>query len=468
MLSKTRRLFTIFAIFRRYGLFIILAERYNSSFVKWLNWGASSRKYKQLSEAQRIHQALQTLGPLFIKLGQSLSTRPDLISPEIAEELTLLHDQVPAFDSAVARASIEKELGSPISDLFESFEDVPMGSASIAQVHGAVLHDGSRVVVKILRPGIEDIIARDIALLYALASIMKWVSNTAVQFQIHEVIEELDKTLRDELDLVREAANSSVLRRHCMDQANVRIPAVYWDFTATRVATFERIHGISIDDIDRLKAAGINCVQLARLCLEMFFTQVFRDCYFHADLHPGNMFVGTPDLSGQATLILVDFGIMGTLSTTDQRYLAQNLMAFIHRDYRKVARLHIESGWVPALTRIDDFEAAIRAVCEPMFERPIQDISFGKLLLRLFETARRFDMHIQPQLILLQKTILNIEGVARQLDPQLNVWDTARPIIEKWMRSQYSFTALLKQLNDALPTVMAKLPQILKNFQKEM
>lgn len=464
MLSKTRRLITLFTVFRRYGIFIIVAQRYQKPAIAWLNWGASSQHYAPLSEAQRIHRALQDLGPLFIKLGQSLSTRPDLISPEIAAELTLLHDQVPPFSSDIARTTIEAELGQPVSALFASFEETPIGSASIAQVHGATLHNGHRVVVKVLRPDIEAIIARDVAVLYALVSALKLVSPLAVQFQLQEVIAELDKTLHDELDLVREAANSSVLRRHCAGNRDVLIPTVYWDYTAKRVATFERIHGTPIDDIAALQAQGVNCPLLAKRCLEIFFTQVFRDCYFHADLHPGNMFVNTPDLAGQATVILVDFGIMGTLTSTDQRYLAQNLMAFIHRDYRKVARLHIESGWVPANTRVDDFESAIRAVCEPMFERPIQDISFGKLLLRLFETARRFDMHIQPQLILLQKTILNIEGVARQLDPALNVWDTARPIIEKWMKSQYSFTTLLKQLNDALPGVMAKLPQILKSI----
>ncbi len=449
LFNKTRRLFSMTLITIRFGL---------------LN-------RNKLTRPQRIQQTLQALGPLFIKLGQVLSTRPDLIPADIAEELTRLQDQVPAFSADIAKKTIEQELKQPLDALFADFEDQTIGSASIAQVHGATLYTGEKVVIKVLRPNIENIVKRDIAILHFLA---KWISRlrpSLTNMRLRDVVSELEKTLCDELDLMREAANSSVLRRHFKHGSDLVVPKVYWDYSAKRVVTFERVYGTSIDDIDKLKAQGIHLPTLAKKGVELFFTQVFRDCYFHADMHPGNMFVTPPDTQGHSKIILVDFGIMGTLTKTDQRYLAQNLMAFIKRDYRKVAELHIESGWVPKETRMDEFESALRAVCEPMFERPIQQVSFGKLLMRLFQTAQRFNMIIQPQLILLQKTILNIEGVAHKLHPELNVWETAGPVIKDWMRQRMSLRATLKRIRAELPFLSERLPElrevVLRVLQKD-
>lgn len=407
-----------------------------------------------------LPDALQSLGPIFIKFGQSLSTRPDLIPQDIAESLSALQDKVPPFDANLAKNMIEKELKHSINDLFDDFENTPIGSASIAQVHGAKLKTGERVVVKVLRPDIHRLIKRDIELIKFLAKWASRFSSHAKQLRLNAVADELEKTLLDELDLVREAANSSVLKRHFITQTDFKVPKVYWEYTTKNIVTFERIHGTPIDDLDALREQGIDLKQVARMGVEMFFTQVFRDSYFHADLHPGNIFVTPPGDTGKPQLVLVDFGIMGTLSANDQRYLAQNLLAFTQRDYRRVAELHIASGWVPKETRVDEFESAIRAVCEPMLERPIKDISFGKLLLRLFETAQRFDMVLQPQLVLLQKTILNIEGVGRMLDPELNVWETANPIVRQWLKESMGLRATLKQLKQQWPFLAKQLPEL--------
>lgn len=449
MFYKTRRMFTIFCVIQRYQLFEFFTP------LSWLSIPGS--RCKHLTRAQRVHLALESLGPIFIKLGQMLSTRPDLIPADIAEELAKLQDSVPPFSADAAKYEIESALGQPIEALFDDFEEVPLGSASIAQVHGARLKTGERVVVKVLRPDIHELIHRDVALIQFFARFIQARLKKSDHLSLHKVADEFEQTLNDELDLVREAANASVMKRLFASHHDIVIPTVYWAFTRPHVAVFERIHGTSISDLEALKAQGIDLKQLARLGVELFFTQVFRDSYFHADMHPGNIFITPPDSSGKAQWVLVDFGIMGTLSANDQQYLAQNLMAFINRDYRRVAELHIESGWVPKDTRVDLFEGAIRAVCEPMLEQPIKDISFGKLLLRLFQTAQRFNMQLQPQLVLLQKTILNVEGVGRMLDPELNVWETATPIIKTWLKDTVGLKAKLCELANRLPDLIQKI-----------
>lgn len=436
MLSKTRRLWNIFWVIQRYQLFEFAPK------LSWLSIPGSRNKNK--TAPQRIHQALEDLGPVFIKLGQSLSTRPDLIPADLAEELSKLQDAVPPFPAQQARMMIEKSLGSPLESLFDDFEDQPLGSASIAQVHGAVLKTGERVVIKVLRPDIHQLIARDVSLIHTLARRLQ--NRLPKHLNLDKVADEFEATLTDELDLVREAANSSVLKRHFASHPEVIIPKVYWEYCCHEVAVFERIHGTPISDLESLKSQDIDLKALAKTGVDLFFTQVFRDSYFHADLHPGNIFITSPDHYGRSKWILVDFGIMGTLSPRDQRYLALNLLAFVDRNYRRVAELHIESGWVPKDTRLDLFESAIRTVCEPMLEQPIKDISFGKLLLRLFQTAQRFHMQLQPQLVLLQKTILNVEGVGRMLDPDLNVWDSATPIIKTWLKDSVGLRATLKEV----------------------
>ncbi|MFI4956562.1 MAG: 2-polyprenylphenol 6-hydroxylase [Gammaproteobacteria bacterium] len=465
MFNDTRRLLTIFSTWRQYGMFRLLSEKLGIPSLKYLNLGVTQQRYSNISEGERVRLAFQQLGPIFIKLGQALSTRPDLIPADIAESLMLLQDKVPAFPTETAIVTIESSLKKPIQALFSEFEAVPIGSASIAQVHGATLHSGERVVVKVLRPDIEAIIARDIRMLYTLSRwTSTWVPQLAV-LRLHEVVSELDTTLSNELDLIRECANGSVLKRNLADMPNVKIPQVYWDYTSTRVATMERIHGTCIGDKEALLAQGVDLPALAEAGVKLFFTQVFHHRYFHADMHPGNVFINTDNIL-DPQFILVDFGIMGTLSAFDQTYLAQNLLAFIHRDYRRVAELHIESGWVPKTVRLDSFEAAIRTVCEPMFERPIKDISFGKLLMRLFQTAQQFEMRIQPQLLLLQKTILNVEGITRHLYPELNVWETARPVIESWMKERMGAKAAFKSIKKQLPYWIASFPDLPEKFMK--
>jgi len=403
----------------------------------------------------RIREALEDLGPLYVKFGQILSTRRDLLPDDIAEELARLQDQVPPFPGEQARAIVEKSLGEPVGTLFAEFSLQPLASASIAQVHAARLHDGTEVVVKVVRPGIEKIIRRDIDLLYTVARMARRYSSDARRLRPVEVVAEYDKTIHDELDLAREAANCALLRRNFAASELLYVPQIYWDYTRSEVMVQERIHGIPVDQIDELERAGIDLGMLGRRGVEIFFTQVFRDNFFHADMHPGNIFVA-PD----GRYIGVDFGIMGTLTTEDQRYLAENLLAFFHRDYRRVAELHVESGWVPATTRVDEFESAIRAVSEPIWEKPISQISFGHFLLRLFQTARRFDMEVQPQLVLLQKTLLNIEGLGRQLYPELDLWNTAKPFMERWMAQQVGPRAFSQRVEKALPELSEQLPEI--------
>jgi ubiquinone biosynthesis protein len=403
----------------------------------------------------RIRRALEDLGPIYVKFGQILSTRRDLLPDDIAEELVKLQDQVPPFPGSQAQAIIEKALGAPVSELFAEFDIEPLASASIAQVHAARLHDGAEVVVKVVRPGIEKTIHRDVQLLYTLARMARRYSREARRLRPVEVVEEYDKTIHDELDLMREAANCTQLRRNFEGSGMLLVPRVYWDLTRSQVMVQERVYGIPVDQVDALKRAGVDMRMLGERGVEIFFTQVFRDNFFHADMHPGNIFV-TPD----GRYISVDFGIMGTLTTEDQRYLAENLLAFFHRDYRRVAELHVESGWVPRSTRVEEFEAAIRTVSEPIWEKPFSEISFGHFLLRLFQTARRFDMEVQPQLVLLQKTLLNIEGLGRMLYPELDLWTTAKPFMERWMAEQVGPRAFARRVKEGLPQLSEELPEV--------
>ncbi|WP_043106765.1 ubiquinone biosynthesis regulatory protein kinase UbiB [endosymbiont of unidentified scaly snail isolate Monju] len=403
----------------------------------------------------RIRRALEDLGPIYVKFGQILSTRRDLLPDDIAEELSKLQDQVPPFPGEQARAIIEQSLGAPVSELFAEFQVEPLASASIAQVHAARLHDGSEVIVKVVRPGIEKTIRRDVELLYTIARLARRYSREARRLRPVEVVEEYDRTIHDELDLMREAANCAQLRRNFERSEMLIVPQVYWDYTRRNVMVQERVYGIPVDRVEDLKRAGIDLKRLGEYGVEIFFTQVFRDNFFHADMHPGNIFV-TPE----GRYISVDFGIMGTLTTEDQRYLAENLLAFFHRDYRRVAELHVESGWVPPNTRVEELEAAIRTVSEPIWEKPIAEISFGQFLLRLFQTARRFDMEVQPQLVLLQKTLLNIEGLGRMLYPDLDLWSTAKPFMERWMAQQVGPRAFARRVKESLPQLSEELPEI--------
>lgn len=405
--------------------------------------------------AVRIRCALEDLGPIFVKFGQILSTRRDLIPDDIAIELSKLQDRVPPFAPELARALIEKAYKKPLTEVFESFEAEPFASASIAQVHGAVTKDHESVVVKVVRPGIEKIIRRDVGLLYIIADLAQKYWRDGKRLRPRDVIVEYEQTILDELDLIREGANASQLRRNFQHTDSLYIPAVYWDLTRRNVLVLERIYGTPISHFDELKKQEIDFDQLSERGVEIFFTQVFRDNFFHADMHPGNIFV-SPD----GTYIAVDFGIMGTLSQSDKRYLAEILLAFFNRDYRQIAELHVESGWVPSNTRIDEFESAIRSVAEPIFERPLKEISFGHLLLRLFQTARRFNMEVQPQLVLLQKTLLNIEGLGRQLNPNLDLWKTAKPFLERWTDEQLGVRAFTQKARDDLPKWLAKSPEM--------
>ena len=404
--------------------------------------------------AQRLREALEELGPVFVKFGQVLSTRPDLLPDDIAEELSKLQDQVPPFPGEQARAVVERAYGEKLEKYFSDFDLTPIASASVAQVHIARLHDGTEVAVKVLRPGIETVIERDLQLLYTLARLALRYWADAKRLRPVEVVDEYSKTIHGELDLMREAANASQLRANFADSTLLYVPKVYWDYTRREVMTMERIHGIPIGNVQALRDAGVDLRTLAHNGVHIFFTQAFRDGFFHADMHPGNIFV-SPDGQYRA----VDFGIMGSLNDADKHYLAENFLAFFNRDYRAVADAHLRAGWVPASTRPEEFEAAIRAVCEPIFAKPLKDISFGRLLLRLFQTARRFNMEIQPQLVLLQKTLFNIEGLGRRLYPELDLWETAKPFLEQWMRDQYGPRAFLRSLKRELPRWWKMFPE---------
>jgi len=413
----------------------------------------------QETRAQRLRRSLEELGPVFIKFGQMLSTRRDLLPADIADELARLQDRVPAFPPAQAREIIESTLGDPVEVLFARFDADPMASASVAQVHAAQLHDGREVVVKVLRPDIEPIIRQDIALLFLLARLTERFLRDGWRLRPVALVADYEHVILDELDLNREAANASQLRRNFADGQLVYVPEVHWQLTRRNVYVMERIRGIPVTDLDTLRRRGTDLKLLAERGVEIFFTQVFRDSFFHADMHPGNIFINVENPADPG-YIAIDCAIIGSLSDADQYYLARNLLGIFQRDYRAVARLHVECGWVPRDTRVEDFESAMRAVCEPIFEKPISEISFGQLLVYLFSTARRFDMEVQPSLILLQKTLLNIEGLGRQLYPQLNLWDTAQPFLEKWLRERYSPQNVVRRLQYHVPSWLEQLPQV--------
>lgn len=457
MLNSSWRMLRIVRVLVRHGLdeFVFTLHLFRPyRFVLFLFPGYWFRD-RNVPRGQRLREALEELGPVFVKFGQVVSTRPDLIPADIAVELTRLQDDVLPFPGDEAREVIERALDAPLSEHFASFDVQPLASASVAQVHGATLQDSTEVVVKVLRPGIEKVIEQDLQLLYQLARLAQRHWPNARRLRPLEVVDDYDKTIHDELDMMREGANASQLRSNFLDSDMIYVPQIYWDHSCREVLVMERVEGIPIRDIDAIRAAGIDLRKLAHNGVEIFFTQAFRDGFFHADMHPGNIFV-----SPQGQYRAVDFGIMGTLAEADKRYLAENLLAFFNRDYRAVAMAHLRAGWVPASTRPEEFEAAVRTVCEPIFARPISEISFGHLVIRLFQVARRFDMPVQPQLVLLQKTLLNIEGLGRQLYPELDLWETAKPFLERWMREQVGPRALAQALRRELPTVLPLLPEL--------
>jgi ubiquinone biosynthesis protein len=421
------------------------------------------------SRGERIRLALEELGPIFVKFGQAISTRRDLLPDDIADELARLQDRVTPFDASLARATIERSLGQPVGELFGDFTAEPMAAASIAQVHAATLKDGREVVVKVLRPGMQAAIARDIEVLYALARLaLAWVPD-AERLRPVEVVEEYEKTILDELDLLREAANAAQLRRNFTGSSLLYVPEVFFDLTRRDVMVMERIRGVPISDMATLKARSVDIRKLAEHGVEIFFTQMLKHNFFHADMHPGNIFVLTDD-PANPRYAAVDFGIVGTLDPGDLEYLAGNFLAFFDRDYRRIAELHIESGWVPSTTRVNELESAVRTVCEPIFQKPINEISFAVVLLRLFETARRFQMRVQPQLVLLQKTLLNIEGLGRELYPALDLWQTAQPLLRDWFRERTRPRTLWKEARRHLPEVLEALkasPPLVRRFVRE-
>ena len=458
-ITRILRLWTITRVFIRHGLDELLFTipflrpvAFIYHLAPW-NWG----KRESRPRGERLRRALEELGPIFIKFGQMLSTRRDLLPHDIAVEFARLQDRVPPFSGEKSRALIEKALGKPVTEVFQRFETEPMASASVAQVHAAQLWDGTEVVVKVLRPEIEKTIRQDIELMYTIATLVQRYWKGSRRLHPVEVVREYEKNIIDELDLVREAANASQLHRNFENNPSLYVPQVYWKYTHQNVMVMERIYGIPVGDIEQLRAHNINFKRLAEKGVEVFFTQVFSHNFFHADMHPGNIFVNplNPD---DPQYMAVDFGIVGSLSPEDKRYLAENFHAFFNRDYKRVAELHIESGWVAPGTRIDEFESAIRTVSEPIFNLPLKDISFGYFLMRLFQTARRFDMEVQPQLVLLQKTLLNIEGLGRQLYPDLDLWATAKPFLERWMDEQVGVRALINGVKSNLPKLLEHLP----------
>ncbi|MEE9352293.1 MAG: ubiquinone biosynthesis regulatory protein kinase UbiB [Thiotrichaceae bacterium] len=459
---QIQRLFTINRILVKHGLDEILLHipvfRPLRFFYYIAPWNIKKKEHTD-PLGVRIRLALEDLGPVFIKFGQMLSTRNDLLPPDINKELSQLQDNVPAFPSHEAIDIIEKSFGEPIATSFKSFDEAPLASASIAQVHTATLWNGDEVIVKVVRPDIKPVIEQDIQVLFLIAKLANRYWKEARRLHPVEIVEEYESTILDELDLVREAANASQLHRNFENSKELYVPRIYWDMTHDQVLVMERIHGIPIGDMDELKRRNVNMKRLGELGVEIFFTQVFKHNFFHADMHPGNIFVDAKD-PDNPFYITVDFGIVGTLTPDDQRYLAENLHAFFNRDYKRVAELHIESGWVPAHTRVNDFESAIRTVCEPIFNRPLKEISFGFFLLRLFQTARRFDMEVQPQLVLLQKTLLNIEGLGRQLYPDLDLWDTAKPFLQRWMDEQVGMRSLFNGAKDNLPKFIEQMPHM--------
>jgi len=460
------RLIKIIFVVLRFGLdeFLLAHER-----VRWMRVPLNILLFLRNTHtprAVRLRLALENLGPIFVKFGQMLSTRRDLMPLDIADELARLQDQVPPFPSVQAVEVLEGVYGKPLSEVFKSFEETPVASASVAQVHFAVLPDGRDVAVKILRPGIEYVIRHDLALLDICADLIERLWADGRRLKPREVVAEFEKHLHDELDLMREAANASQLKRNFAGSPLLKVPEMYWDFCHTEVMVMERMYGTPVSKVVELRAAGVDIKRLAANGVEIFYTQVFRDGFFHADMHPGNVQVVTHG-TNRGQYIALDFGIMGTLTDIDKRYLAQNFIAFFRRDYKRVAEVHIESGWAPAETRVDELEAAIRTVCEPIFDKPLREVSFGKVLLRLFQTSRRFDIKVQPQLVLLQKTLLNVEGLGLQLDPELDLWKTAKPWLERWMAEQVGWRGFIKTLKMEAPnyaTLLPQLPRLLHSY----
>ena len=449
------RLLKIIFIVLRFGLDeFLLAHKRTRWLLAPLNFLLFFRN-TSAPRAERLRRALEALGPIFVKFGQVLSTRRDLMPTDIADELARLQDQVPPFPSVQAVALLERIYKKKLHEVFYSFDETPIASASVAQVHFAVLPDRREVAVKILRPGIEQVIEHDIALLYICADLLERWWEDGKRLKPRHVVIEFEKHLHDELDLMREAACASQLKRNFANSNLLLVPEVYWDWCATEVMVMERMDGISISKVDALHEAGIDIPKLAENGVEIFYTQVFRDGFFHADMHPGNV-----QVARDGRYIALDFGIMGTLTDIDKNYLAQNFIAFFQRDYKRVAEVHIESGWAPAETRVDELETAIRAVCEPIFDKPLREVSFGRVLLRLFQTSRRFGIEVQPQLVLLQKTLLNIEGLGLQLDPELDLWKTAKPWLERWMSEQVGWRGFLKALRTEAPRYATLLPQL--------
>jgi ubiquinone biosynthesis protein len=491
------RLLAIQGVLLKHGLddFVGATHLYRPlRFLFYLSPGVWFERRRKASRGVRIRLALEELGPIFVKFGQAVSTRRDLLPPDVAEELAKLQDRVPPFPGSIAREIVEQAYGRPVTEVFDEFNETPLAAASIAQVHvarlrtapapatpigapapatvpanvGAPTAAGREVIVKVLRPDMREVIQRDLEVLYALARLADRYWSEAKRLRPLEVVAEYEKTILDELDLMREAANASQLKRNFAGSPLLYVPEVYWDYCRINVMVMERIHGVPISDMATLRAAGTDIPKLARNGVEIFFTQVFRHNFFHADMHPGNIFVLIDDPKNPR-YAAVDFGIVGSLDPRDQHYLAENFLAVFERDYRRVATLHLESGWVPPGTRVDEMESAVRTVCEPILDKPIKDISFGVLLLRLFEISRRFDMPVQPQLILLQKTLLNIEGLGRDLYPELDVWQTATPILRDWMNERTSLRSVLKSLRSQWPELIEAvkhLPTALKNMAK--
>jgi ubiquinone biosynthesis protein len=458
-MRQLARLVVIVFTVLRFGLDDMALSSFRQRWVRFIGRVAMIGRRFDAPRGVRLRQALERLGPIFVKFGQVLSTRRDLLPRDVADELALLQDRVPPFPGDVAVALVERAFRRPLAAIFERFDPVPVASASIAQVHFATLLDGREVAVKVLRPGMLPAIEGDLALLHRLAA---WVERTSVdgrRLKPREVVAEFDVYLHEELDLVREAANAAQLRRNMEGLGLVMIPEMLWDLCTPDVIVMERMNGVPISQVQRLLEAGVDLKKLARDGVTIFFTQVFRDGFFHADMHPGNIQVSLAPRTFQRYIAL-DFGIIGTLTEFDKDYLAQNFIAFFRRDYKRVAELHVESGWVPPATRIDALESAIRAVCEPHFDRPLKDISLGQVLMRLFQTSRRFNVEIQPQLVLLQKTLLNVEGLGRQLDPELDLWNTAKPFLERWMDEQIGWRGLLERLKKEAPRYGQLLPEL--------
>ena len=459
------RLTIILFVILKYGLDEFLTGHARFRSVRPMARALTFWRDTSTPRAVRLRLALEDLGPIFVKFGQMLSTRRDLIPLDIADELARLQDRVPPFSSDEVMATLTRVYGKPVDQVFKAFDRVPVASASVAQVHFAELPDGTQVAVKVLRPNIAQVIDKDISLLRSAATLVEKLWSDGKRLRPREVVGEFEKTLGDELDLSREAANCSQLRRNFRHSPLLQVPAVHWDWSNSEVMVMERMAGIPIGQVDKLVEAGVDLKRLSRAGVELFFTQVFRDGYFHADMHPGNIFVAI-DGANFGKYIAMDFGIMGTLSERDKSYLAQNFLAFFRRDYHRVATAHLESGWVPPGTRVDELEAEIRVVLEPVFDRPLSEISLGRVLMQLFRASRRFNIEIQPQLVLLQKTLLNVEGLGRQLDPALDLWTTAKPFLERWMEEQIGPASLRRRLISEAPYIVAALPELPRLFHQ--